>query len=48
MRLPLSDWVLGTSKRIGKLLDASYEGYEERVTHLLMEIDSRHNPVSEV
>jgi hypothetical protein len=36
-----SDWVLGRSKRIGKLLGASYEGYEERVTHLLMEIDAR-------
>ena len=36
-----SDWVLGRLKRIGKLLGASYEGYEERVTHLLMEIDAR-------
>ena len=34
-----SEWVLGRSKRIGKLLGASYVGYEERVTCLLMEID---------
>jgi hypothetical protein len=36
-----SEWVLGRSKRIGKLLGASYAGYEERVTRLLMEIDTR-------
>lgn len=37
-----SEWVLGRSKRIRKLLGASYVGYEERVTRLLMEIDTRH------
>lgn len=37
----LSDWVLGRSKCIRKLLGAYYAGYEERVTRLLMEIDSR-------
>jgi hypothetical protein len=36
-----SEWVLGRSKHIGKLLGASYVGYEERVTCLLMEIDVR-------
>jgi hypothetical protein len=36
-----SEWVVGRSKRIGKLLGASYVGNEERVTRLLMEIDAR-------
>ena len=34
-----SDWVLGQSKRIGKVLGASYNGNEERINRLLMEID---------
>jgi hypothetical protein len=34
-----SDWVLGKSKRIGKVLGASYNGNEERINRLLMEID---------
>jgi hypothetical protein len=36
-----SDWVLGKSKRIGKVLGASYHGNEERINRLLMEIDGR-------
>jgi hypothetical protein len=36
-----SEWVVGRSKRIGKLLGASYVGNEERVTRLLMEIDAQ-------
>ena len=36
-----SDWVLGKSKRIGKVLGASYNGNKERITRLLMEIDRR-------
>ena len=35
------DWVRGKSKQIGKVLGASYNGNEERVTRLLMEIDGR-------
>ena len=34
-----SDWVLGQSKRIDKVLGASYNGNEERINRLLMEID---------
>jgi hypothetical protein len=36
-----SDWVLGKSKRIGKVLGASYHGNEEQINRLLMEIDGR-------
>uniref|UniRef100_A0A2N9HVH9 Elongation factor P C-terminal domain-containing protein n=1 Tax=Fagus sylvatica TaxID=28930 RepID=A0A2N9HVH9_FAGSY len=39
--VPPSDWVLGKSKRIGKVLGASYHGNEERINRLLMEIDGR-------
>ena len=35
------DWVMGRLKAFGKLMGASYEGYEEEVTRLLMEIDAR-------
>uniref|UniRef100_A0A2N9IHU7 Reverse transcriptase domain-containing protein n=1 Tax=Fagus sylvatica TaxID=28930 RepID=A0A2N9IHU7_FAGSY len=41
-----SDWVLGKSKRIGKVLGASYHGNEERINCLLMEIDGRRPPIS--
>jgi hypothetical protein len=33
------DWVLGKSKCIDKVLGASYNGNEERINRLLMEID---------
>jgi hypothetical protein len=39
--VPPTDWVLGKSKRIGKVLGASYYGNEERINRLLMEIDGR-------
>jgi hypothetical protein len=41
-----SDWVLGKSKRIGKVLGASYHGNEERINRLLMEIDGRRPQIS--
>ena len=41
-----SDWVLRKSKRIGKVLGASYHGNEERINCLLMEIDGRRPPIS--
>ncbi len=37
-----SDWVLRKEKGVGKVLGASYEGYEQVVTELLMEIEARH------
>ena len=36
-----SEWVVGKSKRIGKLLGVSYVGNEERFIRLLMEIEAR-------
>jgi hypothetical protein len=36
-----SDWVLRREKAIGKVLGANYEGYEEAVTELLMDIEAR-------
>lgn len=44
--VPPSDWVLGKSKRIGKVLGASYNGNEERINRLLMEIDGRRPQLS--
>lgn len=41
MEVSPSDWVLGQSKRIGKVLSATYKGNEERITRLLMEIEGR-------
>uniref|UniRef100_A0A2N9HJW1 Reverse transcriptase domain-containing protein n=1 Tax=Fagus sylvatica TaxID=28930 RepID=A0A2N9HJW1_FAGSY len=41
-----SGWVLGKSKRIGKVLGASYNGNEERINRLLMEIDGNRAQVS--
>jgi hypothetical protein len=41
-----SDWVLGKSKRIGKVLGASYNGNEERINRLLMEIDGNRPQLS--
>ena len=35
------DWVLRKSKLIGKVLGANYNGNEERINRLLMEIDGR-------
>ena len=37
-----SDWVQRRQKAIGKVLEASYEGYEQAVTVLLMDIEARH------
>ena len=37
-----SDWVMMKEKGIGKVLGASYEGYEQVVTELLMDIEARH------
>ncbi len=37
-----SDWVLRRQKAVGKLLGASYEGYEQAVSNLLMDIEARH------
>ena len=37
-----SDWVLRKQKAIGKLLGANYEGYEEAVEKLLLDIEARH------
>ena len=37
-----SDWVLRKEKGVGKVLRASYAGYEQAVTELLMDIESRH------
>ena len=37
-----SDWVLRKEKGVGKVLRASYEGYEQVVTEILMEIEARH------
>ena len=37
-----SNWVQRTGKGVGKLLGASYAGYEQVVTELLMDIEARH------
>ncbi len=37
-----SDWVQRKQKGVGKVLGASYEGYEQAVTKLLMDIEARH------
>jgi hypothetical protein len=37
-----SDWVQRRQKAIGKVLGANYEGYEQAVTALLMDIEARH------
>jgi hypothetical protein len=37
-----SDWVQRRQKAIGKVLGANYEGYEQAVTVLLMDIEARH------
>jgi hypothetical protein len=37
-----SDWVLRKEKGVGKVLGASYAGYEQAVTKLLMDIEARH------
>ena len=37
-----SDWVLRRQKAIGKLLGANYEGYEQAVEKLLLDIEARH------
>uniref|UniRef100_A0A2N9GHU0 Uncharacterized protein n=1 Tax=Fagus sylvatica TaxID=28930 RepID=A0A2N9GHU0_FAGSY len=36
------DWVLRKEKGVGKVLGASYKGYEQAVTELLMDIEARH------
>uniref|UniRef100_A0A2N9FU80 Reverse transcriptase domain-containing protein n=1 Tax=Fagus sylvatica TaxID=28930 RepID=A0A2N9FU80_FAGSY len=36
------DWVQGRQKAIGKVLGANYEGYEQAVIVLLMDIEARH------
>uniref|UniRef100_A0A2N9GXK7 Reverse transcriptase domain-containing protein n=1 Tax=Fagus sylvatica TaxID=28930 RepID=A0A2N9GXK7_FAGSY len=41
-----SGWVLDKSKRIGKVLGASYNGNEERINRLLMEIDGNRAQLS--
>ena len=40
-RKPL-DWVMRKEKGVGKVLGASYEGYEQAVIELLMDIEARH------
>ena len=37
-----SEWVKRKLKGVGKVLGASYEGYEQTVTELLMDIDARY------
>jgi hypothetical protein len=37
-----SNWVQRKEKGVGKLLGASYSGYEQAVTKLLMDIEARH------
>ena len=37
-----SEWVTRKQKGIGKVLRASYEGYEQTVTELLMDIEARY------
>ena len=37
-----SDWVQRRQKAIGKMLGANYEGYEQAVTVLVMDIEARH------
>jgi hypothetical protein len=37
-----SDWVQRRQKAIGKVLGANYEGYEQAITVLLMDIEARH------
>ena len=37
------EWVTMKEKIFGTYLGASYKGYEEKVTHLLMAIDARRN-----
>ncbi len=39
--LELSDWVMNKLKRFGKLVGASYEGYEDKVIEILMDVDAR-------
>uniref|UniRef100_A0A2N9FRM3 Reverse transcriptase domain-containing protein n=1 Tax=Fagus sylvatica TaxID=28930 RepID=A0A2N9FRM3_FAGSY len=41
-RRKASDWVLRRQKAVGKLLGASYVGYEQAVEDLLMDIEARH------
>jgi hypothetical protein len=36
-----SEWVLQKNKAFGKLVGASYEGYEEKVLEVLVAIDAR-------
>ena len=40
-----SEWVLQKHKAFGKLVGASYEGYEERVLEVLVAIDARRRKV---
>uniref|UniRef100_A0A2N9FZM9 Reverse transcriptase domain-containing protein n=1 Tax=Fagus sylvatica TaxID=28930 RepID=A0A2N9FZM9_FAGSY len=40
-RMP-SEWVIRKQKGVGKVLGASYEGYEQTVTELLMDIEARY------
>jgi hypothetical protein len=37
-----SEWVTRKQKGVGKVLGASYEGYEQTVTELLMDIEARY------
>ena len=37
-----SDWVMRKEKGVGKVLGTSYEGYEQAVIELLMDIEARH------
>uniref|UniRef100_A0A2N9IUI4 Reverse transcriptase domain-containing protein n=1 Tax=Fagus sylvatica TaxID=28930 RepID=A0A2N9IUI4_FAGSY len=37
-----SEWVMRKQKGVGKVLGASYEGYEQTVTELLMDIEARY------
>ena len=37
-----SDWAMRKQKGVGKVLGASYEGYEQTVTELLMDIEARY------
>jgi hypothetical protein len=41
-RRKASEWVLRRQKAVGKLLGACYEGYEQAVEDLLMDIEARH------
>ena len=38
---PPSKWVLGQLKEFGKVVGASYEGYEEEIIAILQKIESR-------